>query len=79
MIRGLKIFDPLAVQFYVNNIQVHDENILSMTPGEVVWIGPITLRQDGYDDGLTVFVDTENQVRECREDNNLLILGGFPC
>ena len=35
------IYDTLTVQVYVANQEVYYENILSMAPGEVAWIGPI--------------------------------------
>ena len=53
----------------------HYENILSMTL-EVAWIGPISLTEEEYE-GVSVFVDTDNQVAKCREDNNLLTLDAF--
>ena len=73
------VFETLTVQVYVRNVEVHYENILSMTPGEVTWVGPISLTEEEYEGGVSVFVDTDNQVRECREDNNLLTLDAFPC
>ncbi len=52
---------------------------VALGSGELSWVGPLTLTEEDWGEGVAVVVDPAEAVEECDEDDNVRLLGTWPC
>ena len=77
------LIDSGAFQMTFSNYEgaeeVRSETSAGVSAGYGEWQGPWTFTADEWSLGFTVTVDSADEVAECDEDDNVLLIGDWPC
>ena len=55
------------------------DSVLTLEEQEVYWSGPHSFTKEEIERGIVFFVDEQDQIEECRETNNQLLINRFDC
>ncbi|HNC94882.1 MAG TPA: VCBS repeat-containing protein, partial [Myxococcota bacterium] len=76
--RGLAASGLVELRVTAGGQRLYSEE-LELNPGAGRHVGPITITKAEWNTPVKVWVDREEQIEECVEDNNVIELGAWPC
>ncbi len=75
---GLYDVDAVTVLIRRGSTEVYTESV-AVPSGEVAWVGPLTLTAEDWGGGIAVALDPGGALDECDEEDNVWLLGVWPC
>ena len=71
---------PLALTQTSDTTPVATATLPALASGDATWAGPFDVERDVWGTGsLSLRVDSDGEIEECDEDNNVYDIGAWPC